>query len=70
MSSAVGLLPLSLFYGYDIMKDFLQGLHEIDYNLYDDQSHSVHDDLRMLGLIGWYNTYICGHNSRAILPYC
>lgn len=24
----------------------------------------------MLGLIGFYNTYICGINSRAILPYC
>jgi glucose-6-phosphate isomerase len=24
----------------------------------------------MLGLIGFYNTYICGIESRAILPYC
>jgi len=24
----------------------------------------------MMGLIGFYNTYICGHPSRAILPYC
>ena len=23
----------------------------------------------LLGLIGFYNTYICGHSSRAILPY-
>ena len=24
----------------------------------------------MLGLIGFYNTYICGIEARAILPYC
>jgi glucose-6-phosphate isomerase len=24
----------------------------------------------MMGLIGFYNSYICGHASRAILPYC
>jgi len=24
----------------------------------------------LLGLLGWYNTYIAGHESRAILPYC
>jgi len=24
----------------------------------------------MMGLIGFYNTYICGIESRAILPYC
>ena len=23
----------------------------------------------LLGLLGWYNTYIAGHESRAILPY-
>jgi glucose-6-phosphate isomerase len=24
----------------------------------------------MLGLIGFYNSYIADHSSRAILPYC
>jgi len=24
----------------------------------------------LLGLIGFYNTYICEMNSRALLPYC
>ena len=24
----------------------------------------------MLGLIGFYNTRICGIESRAVLPYC
>lgn len=24
----------------------------------------------LLGLVGFYNNYICGYGSRAILPYC
>ena len=24
----------------------------------------------MMGLIGFYNSYVCGYASRAILPYC
>jgi glucose-6-phosphate isomerase len=30
VSSAVGLLPLSLYYGYDNVEKFLEGLHSID----------------------------------------
>jgi glucose-6-phosphate isomerase len=30
VSSAVGLLPLSLFYGFDVMKSFLNGLNSVD----------------------------------------
>lgn len=28
--SAVGLLPLSIHYGYEVMSDFLDGAHDID----------------------------------------
>jgi glucose-6-phosphate isomerase len=68
VSSAVGLLPLSLFYGYSVMSSFLEGMHDVDCEIYDSDSESRWP--MMLGLTGWYNTYICGHNSRAILPYC
>jgi glucose-6-phosphate isomerase len=30
VSSAVGLLPLSLQYGYDLVEDFLKGLNSVD----------------------------------------
>ncbi len=30
VSSAVGLLPLALFYGYPIVENFLAGLHNVD----------------------------------------
>ena len=67
VSSAVGLLPLSLFYGSDVMTSFLTGMHEVDENL---KTRTTESTCAMLALIGFYNTYICGHNSRAILPYC
>jgi glucose-6-phosphate isomerase len=73
VSSAVGLLPLALFYGYDIVQEFLTGLHSVDKGLYNDMTTVVNyckNAPTMLGLIGFYNTYICGHSSRAILPYC
>ncbi len=67
VSSAVGLLPLSLFYGFSIVEDFLKGLNNVDTdfrNLSEPRNAAM-----MLGLIGFYNTYICGIESRAILPY-
>jgi len=73
VSSAVGLLPLSLFYGSDVMNGFLAGMHSVDENLRTITQSSTNmgeNTCVMLALIGFYNTYICGHNSRAILPYC
>jgi len=68
VSSAVGLLPLSLQYGYDLVEKFLAGLNSIDSHFLSEQA-SQNVPL-LLGLIGFYNTYICGLNSRALLPYC
>ena len=33
VSSAVGLLPLSLYFGFDVMSEFLTGLSDIDTHL-------------------------------------
>ena len=30
VSSAVGLLPLSLYYGWDVVSAFLAGMHQVD----------------------------------------
>lgn len=68
VSSAVGVLPLSLFYGFDNVDQFLKGLRSID-----DHFRSTKDVNKnlpvLLGLIGFYNTYIAGHPNRSILPY-
>jgi glucose-6-phosphate isomerase len=68
VSSAVGLLPLSLRFGYPVVENFLKGMYEMDSNF---KTASFPDNLPvMLGLIGFYNTFICGLNARALLPYC
>ena len=69
VSSAVGLLPLSLYFGYDLMDEFLSGLASVDDRL-NDTGLTTQNAPVMLGLIGFYTSYIEGIESRAILPYC
>ena len=69
VSSAVGLLPLSLFFGYSNLEKFLDGLHDVDCDFFTKRDDGSSSAAEMLGLIGFYNTYICGLESRAILPY-
>mmetsp|Transcript_10026 Transcript_10026/g.16857 ORF Transcript_10026/g.16857 Transcript_10026/m.16857 type:complete len:365 (-) Transcript_10026:668-1762(-) len=69
VSSAVGVLPLSLFYGFSNVKEFLRGMNNVDKVFHGEK------DLRknvpvLLGLVGFFNTYVAGYASRAILPYC
>jgi glucose-6-phosphate isomerase len=68
VSSAVGVLPLSLQFGYDLVEEFLSGLNSVDTHF--NKESTGQNVPVMLGLIGFYNTYICGHESRALLPYC
>ncbi|CCI49830.1 unnamed protein product [Albugo candida] len=67
VTSAVGILPLALQYGFDVMSDFLRGAHDMD-------MHFVHAPLHsnipvLLGLFGIWNSTFLGHSSRALLPY-
>jgi glucose-6-phosphate isomerase len=67
VSSAVGLLPLSLIYGYENIERFLAGMNEVDKNY--SSSEWAANGAAMLGLIGFYNSHVCGIEYRAILPY-
>jgi len=65
--SAVGVMPLSLQYGFPIVQSFLSGAHSMDL-------HFLEAPLRsnlpvLLGLLGLWNSSFLGHNCRAILPY-
>lgn len=67
VTSAVGILPLALQYGFDITEQFLAGAHDID-------THFLEAPLRtnlpvILGLLGVWNSSFLGHSSRALLPY-
>lgn len=66
--SAIGVLPLALYFGFDTMKEFLAGGHDIDQSFLNNKE--VKDNLALLlGLIGFYNTSIADYSARAILPY-
>lgn len=69
VSSAVGVLPLSLYYGFENVQEFLKGMNAIDQNFSEETDFTKNVPV-MMGLIGFYNSYVCGHASRAILPYC
>ena len=67
MCSAVGMMPLSLQYGYDVMSDFLKGARCVD-------KHVLTTPLEknipvLLGLLGVWNSTFLGHKTRALLPY-
>lgn len=40
--SAVGVLPLSIHFGYDVMQEFLKGGHSIDHHLLEEKDVRVH----------------------------
>ena len=66
--SAVGALPLSLLFGFEIFESFLAGGRSIDESI--SSSKNIKENIPLiLGLIGFWNTYICGKTTRAILPY-
>lgn len=66
--SAVGVLPLSLQYGFPIVENFLKGASSIDQHFY---SAPFENNLPvLLGLLSIWNVSFLGHPARAILPYC
>eukprot|EP01040_Poterioochromonas_malhamensis_P009404 gene9404-10212_t len=65
--SAVGVLPLALQYGIDVVKNFLAGAHNMDAHFFEAPLRSNLPVL--LGLLGVWNASFLGYPSRAILPY-
>lgn len=65
--SAVGVLPLSLQYGYSVISEFLAGAHDVDEHF---RTAPVEDNLPIImGLIGVWNSCFLGYSTRALLPY-
>jgi glucose-6-phosphate isomerase len=66
--SAVGILPLSLQYGFDVMQQFLMGANNIDDHF---KNMPFENNLPVLmGLISLWNISFLGYPALAILPYC
>lgn len=65
--SAVGILPLSLQYSYEVMSSFLDGAHDIDEHFF---TAPLRDNIPViLGLLGVWNSTFMGYECRALLPY-
>ncbi|KAJ9186596.1 hypothetical protein P3X46_002146 [Hevea brasiliensis] len=65
--SAVGVLPLSLQYGFSIVEKFLKGASSIDQHF---SSASFEKNIPvLLGLLSVWNVSFLGYPARAILPY-
>jgi len=65
--SAVGGIPISLLYGFELFEKFLQGAHSID-------EHFINAPLRknipvIMGLLGVWNMSFLEYTARATLPY-
>ncbi|BAT77772.1 Glucose-6-phosphate isomerase [Vigna angularis] len=65
--SAVGVLPLSLQYGFSVIEKFLSGASSIDQHFYSQPFESNIPVL--LGLLSIWNVSFLGYPARAILPY-
>ena len=65
--SAVGMVPLSLQYGKEVMQEFLDGAHEMDEHFL---SAPLEQNLpAILGILGVWNSTFLGLSVRALLPY-
>lgn len=65
--SAVGVMPLSLQYGFPVVQQFLAGAHSMDEHFF---GAPLRDNLPViLGLLGVWNSTFLNYSARAILPY-
>lgn len=67
VSSAVGVAPLALQYGFDIVSEFLSGAHDLDQHF---KNSPLEQNIpAVLGMLGVWNATFLGYSSRALLPY-
>lgn len=68
VTSAVGLLPIAVQYGYDIVQRFLAGARSIDHHFFTAPPRANLPII--LGLLGVYNSSFLNHPTRALACYC
>eukprot|EP00854_Cymbomonas_tetramitiformis_P015310 gene15310-18114_t len=68
VTSAVGVLPLALQYGFHNVQSFLEGACSVDDHFHNE---TLSQNLPvLLGMISVWNVSFLGHAARGILPYC
>ncbi|NOX34566.1 MAG: glucose-6-phosphate isomerase [Deltaproteobacteria bacterium] len=68
VTSAVGGLPLSLAFGFDIFERFLKGCHKMD--LHANNAPAEKNIPLTAALIGIWNSNFLHYPAQAIIPYC
>ena len=68
VTSAIGILPLSLMWGSDYVEKFLGGAHAMDKHFKNERDYTKNIPI-MMGLVGFYNNSVQRFYSRAIIPY-
>merc|ERR1712136_491889 len=66
--SAVGVLPLSLQYGFETVEKFLQGCNSMDEHFRD--APPLQNLPTLMGLLSVWNASCLGYEGCAVLPYC
>lgn len=68
VTSAVGILPLALQYGYDACQQFLDGARDIDQHF---RTAPLENNIpALMGLLGVWNATFLDCHTNAVLPYC
>nr|AZL94533.1 glucose-6-phosphate isomerase [Nephromyces sp. MMRI]AZL94534.1 glucose-6-phosphate isomerase [Nephromyces sp. MMRI] len=68
VTSAVGILPLSIVFGFDFINQFLNGCYDMDMHFL---NTSINKNIPILmALISFWNSSFFNLNAVAILPYC
>jgi glucose-6-phosphate isomerase len=65
--SAVGALPLSLVFGFDVFERFLSGVRSMDKHLVN--TPFIRNIPVLMGLVGVWNISFLGNKTRAMHPY-
>jgi len=68
VTSAVGGLPLSLAFGFDVFERFLKGCHAMD--LHAQNAIEEHNIPLTAALMSIWNTNFLHYPTQAIIPYC
>ncbi|OEH75583.1 glucose-6-phosphate isomerase [Cyclospora cayetanensis] len=68
VTSAVGVLPLAIHFGFDVVESILKGCHDMDNHFL--QAPPEKNLPLLLGLISVYNSSVLQLNCVAVLPYC
>ena len=66
--SAIGVLPLALYFGFDVARDFLKGGNDIDTHFLT-TTDPMKNIPMMLGALHFYQVTIGGDQSRVVIPY-